>query len=78
MLAQRLNITLSDDLVRVLRRTVPNGKRSQFIATAVEEKIKKKKKDFNKEWAKSLRANREYYEKVADEWEATEVEGWPD
>lgn len=78
MQVQRLNITLSNDLARVLRRTVPSGKRSQFIAAAVEEKIKKKKKNFNKEWAKSLKVNRKLYEEVAKDWAPLDIEGWPD
>lgn len=78
MQAQRLNITLPDNLVRDLRRIVSSGKRSRFIADAVEEKIKKKKKNFNKEWAKNLRANRKLYEEVAKDWAPLDTEGWPD
>lgn len=73
---QRINITLPDGLVRDLKRSVPNGKRSQFIAKAVKEKLPKR--NLKKELIKSLKANREFYRKVAEEWKATEVEGWPD
>ena len=80
MQAQRLNITLPYELARDLRRTIPAKKRSGFIAEAVSERLgqKKKLKNIKKEWIKSLKANREYYRKVAKEWEATEVEGWPE
>ena len=78
MLAQRLNITLPYELAMDLRRVVSEGKRSQFIAAAVEEKIKKKKKDIHKEWAQSLRNDRKLYEEIAKDWAALDTEGWPD
>lgn len=65
MQSQRINITLPNDLVRDLKRTVPSGKRSQFIAQAVKEKLPKK--DLKKELIKSLKANKEYYRKIAKE-----------
>ncbi len=74
---QRINIIFPDDLARDLRRVIPDGKRSQFIAEAVKEKIGKKK-NLKKEWVKSLKANKDFYRKVAEEWKATEVEGWPE
>ncbi len=76
MQAQRLNITLPYELARDFRRAIPVKKRSKFIAEAVREKLPKK--NFQKEWVKSLRANKEFYRRVAEEWKATEVEGWPD
>ena len=76
MQTQRINITLPNDLARDFRRSVPNGKRSQFIAEAVREKLPKM--NLKKEWIKSLNSNKEFYRKVAEEWKATEVEGWPD
>lgn len=76
MQAQRLNITLPYELARDFRRAVPEGKRSRFIAEAVKDKLPKR--NLKKELIKSLNANREFYEKVAKEWSATEVEGWPD
>lgn len=74
---QRINIIFPDDLARDLRRVIPDGKRSQFIAEAVKEKIGKRK-NMKKEWAKSLKANKDFYRQVAEEWKATEVEGWPE
>lgn len=73
---QRINITLPNDLIRDFKRSIPNGKRSKFIADAVREKLPKK--NLKKELIKSLKANREFYRKVAQEWKATEVEGWPE
>lgn len=76
MQTQRINITLPNDLVRDLKRSIPNGKRSKFIAEAVKEKLPKK--DLKRYLVKNLKANKEFYRKVAEEWKATEVEGWPD
>lgn len=73
---QRINITLPTDLARDFRRSVPSGKRSQFIAEAVRDKLPKR--NLKKELIKSLKANRKFYEEVAQEWKATELEGWPD
>ncbi len=77
---QRINITLPDDLTKDFRKEIPARSRSKFIAEAVEEKLiqKKKKSISKKELIKNLKANYDYYKKVAKEWEATEVEGWPD
>ncbi len=77
---QRINITLPDELTRDLRRTIPARSRSKFIAEALSEKLmqKKKKRMSKKELMQTLKANYDYYKKVAKEWEATEVEGWPD
>ncbi len=74
---QRINITLPNDLVRDLKQVIPDGKRSQFIAEAVKEKIGKKK-SLKKEWIKSLKANHKLYQEIQKDWAPIEVEGWPD
>lgn len=68
MHAQRLNITLPADLARDFRRAVPNRSRSKFIAGALKEKLQKKGNK-KRAWIKALKANREYYRKVAKEIE---------
>ncbi len=70
---QRINITLPDDLVRDFNRSVPNGKRSKFIAEAVREKLPKK--NLKKELIKSLKANRRLYEEEAKIWDVTIADG---
>lgn len=65
MQAQRLNITLPYELAREFRRTIPVKKRSRFIAEAVREKLPKK--NFGKEWTRSLKANYDYYKKAGKE-----------
>ena len=66
---QRINITLPDDLARDFRRYIPTRKRSSFIAEAVSDKLIRKKKISQKEWAKALKANGEYYKRVGKEIE---------
>ncbi|MBI4036220.1 hypothetical protein HY383_04685 [Candidatus Daviesbacteria bacterium] len=75
MQAQRLNITLPYELARDLKRAIPAKKRSKFIANAVREKLPKR--NLKKELIKSLKINRDFYKKIAEEWKATEIEGWP-
>ena len=77
MQTQRINITLPSDLARDLRKTVPNGSRSKFIAAALEEKLKRKK-NLKKDLIKSLKVNAEFYKKEFEDWKAIEVENWPD
>lgn len=67
MQAQRLNITLPYEIARDFKRVVPAKKRSKFIATALQEKLSKRK--IRQELIKSLKANREYYKKVGKEIE---------
>lgn len=80
MQTTRINITLPNDLARDFRRIIPARSRSKFIAETLKVKLeqKKKNKKYKRDLTKSLMANYDYYKKVAKEWEATEVEGWPD
>lgn len=75
---QRINITLPNDLVRDLKRSVPNGKRSKFVASAIKEKLPKI--NLQKELSKSLKANKEFYTKVAKEiredFKYADAENW--
>lgn len=70
---QRINITFPDELVRDLKRSVPSGKRSQFIAKAVKEKLPKR--DLKKELIKSFKANRKLYEEEAEIWDTIVADG---
>lgn len=74
---QRINITLPHELVRQLQYSIPNGKRSEFIAKAVSEKLGGKR-NREKELRKSLKENAEFYKAVAKEWEGIELEQWPE
>lgn len=65
--AQRLNITLPYEVARDLKRIIPAKKRSKFIADTLREKLPKK--NLQREWAKNLKANYDYYKKVGKEIE---------
>lgn len=78
MQAQRLNITLPYEIARDFKRTIPERSRSKFIAKILKEKLPSKRRNIKAELSKSLKANYEFYKKVAHEWKATEVEGWPE
>jgi len=67
MHVQRLNITLPYELARDFKRTIPVKKRSKFIAEAVRAKLPRI--NLRKELIRSLKANREYYERVGKEIE---------
>lgn len=77
MQTQRINISLPYEVIKQLNGAVPQGKRSQFIAIAVSEKLIKKR-DIEKELSKSLRANYKLDEEFIKDWAAIEVEGWPE
>lgn len=77
MQIQRINITLPFDLAQDLRKTIPARSRSNFIAQALEEKLKRKK-NLKKDLIRSLKASRKLYEQVQKDWAPIEVEGWPD
>lgn len=77
MQTQRINISLPINIIKQLQLTVPFGKRSRFITSALSEKLAKKR-DIEKELRKSLKANRKFDEAVMKEWSVTEVEGWPE
>lgn len=74
MQTQRLNITLPDHLAKKLR-LIPSGKRSQFIARALSDKLGQKI-DLPKELAKSLKKNFRFYQQEAQDWQGIEDEGW--
>lgn len=76
MQIQRLNISLPTDIVQQLQTAVPQGKRSDFIAKAILNNLAKKKK-MEALLKNSLLINKDFYKKIAREWKATEVEGWP-
>lgn len=77
MQTQRINISLPYEIVKQLHIAIPQGKRSQFIANAVSEKLTKKT-NIEKELAKSLRANYKLDKEFIKDWSITEVEGWPE
>ena len=77
MTMTRINITLPEELVRDLRKTIPARKRSQYITSALKEKLDKKRR-VQRELVKSLKANRKLYEEIDKDWDSIETEGWPE
>ena len=77
MQTQRINISLPYSIVRHLNQAIAKGKRSRFIASALSEKLAKKR-NIEKELRKSLRANYKLDREFIKDWSVTEVEGWPE
>ena len=75
MQTQRINITLPSDLARDLRKTVPNGSRSKFIAAALEEKLKRKK-NLKKDLIKSLKLNSKIYREIQEDFKYVDAEAF--
>ncbi|MEK7521290.1 MAG: hypothetical protein AAB599_00600 [Patescibacteria group bacterium] len=74
---QRINITVPTKLANQLRREIPSRSRSRFIAVAVQGKLNRKK-NLKKELIKSYKANAKLYREVNKEWEAIDLESWPE
>lgn len=70
---QCVNITLPYDLILDMDMNIPTGRRSEFIAKAVSEKLGRKR-NINEELKKSLQANKKFDKKVAKDWSAIETE----
>lgn len=77
MQVQRVNITLPQRVMKLLRAEVPQGKRSAFIASAITEKLAKNQQT-EQALQESLAQNYDFYKKEAEIWKITETEGWPD
>jgi len=71
----RLNITVDDDVYERLKTDVPPEKLSAFITSAVREKLRPGTKALD---AAYKAASKERWRKgLSDDWEGTDVEGWP-
>ena len=70
----RLNITLPDNLEEDLEK-IPN--KSNYIAEALKEKIKKEKKlNLIRELQEGYKAKRQEDKEINKEWEDITMEGW--
>lgn len=71
---KRLNITLPERLVQRMKK-IPN--KSRFIAEAVEEKLKKiRKEELNVVLIKGYLATRNEDKKIDKEWKKITLEDW--
>lgn len=72
---QRINIILPDQLARDLRRTIPSRSRSKFIASVLEDKLKRKK-NLKRDLIRSLKANRKFYEQIQNDFKYVDAEAF--
>ena len=76
MSAKRINISLPTEILEKLKTQIPEGKRSQFIAKTLEEKLKAKLA-LKESIIRDLKENRHIYEQAAKDWSVLDTEGWP-
>ena len=77
MNTKRVNISLPTTTLAKLRSSVPQGKRSQFIAETLEKKLEEKI-NLKESIIKDLKENRWIHEKVMKDWSSLETENWPE
>lgn len=70
----RLNITLPDDLVELIKK---EKNKSRFIAEALREKIaREKKREIERLLKEGYRETTRDDKKIVKDWEKTKLEGW--
>jgi CopG family transcriptional regulator / antitoxin EndoAI len=73
----RMNITLPEPLARELEEIAGQRNRSEFIAEALELKIKDiRRQRLNKLLVEGYRENRQEAAAISKEFEAADLEGW--
>ena len=73
----RLNITLPSTLAKELKRLSGPRKQSQFVAEALEQRIKQlKKKQMEKTLAEGYKATSKEGIKITKEFESVDMENW--
>lgn len=75
-MAVHLNILLDEELYRRLKAKAPAKRMSAFIAEAVEAKLGPTKRELDD--AYKAAAKETWRSSIADEWQPTEIESWPD
>jgi metal-responsive CopG/Arc/MetJ family transcriptional regulator len=75
MQTQRINITLPIDLARDLRKTIPARSRSNFIAQALEDRLKRKK-NLKKELLRSLKAQEALISGIQEDFKYIDAEAF--
>ena len=76
MSSQRININLPIKTLEKLKRQIPEGKRSRFIAQTLEEKLQERI-SLKESIIRDLKENRHIYEQEAKIWSVLDTEGWP-
>ncbi|OGB84965.1 hypothetical protein A2994_01555 [candidate division Kazan bacterium RIFCSPLOWO2_01_FULL_48_13] len=77
MATKRINISLPTATIERLKIAIPEGKRSQFIAETLDDKLGRKL-SLKEEIIKGLRKNRHIYEEARKDWSVLDFEGWPE
>lgn len=72
MHTQRINISLPNTILRQLQTSIPQGKRSKFIATAISERLKKS--NLKQQLRKSARAQREIAKQIEEDFKYADAE----
>ncbi len=73
----RMNITLPSGLAEELRQFTGPRRRSQFIAEAVEQRIKQlREKELERALAEGYQATRKEQLEISGEFESIDIEGW--
>ncbi len=72
----RLNITLDVELYRRLKKELPPKGISAFIGAAVEAQLRPSKRALEASYQAASRDQAR--KRAANDWQATEVERWPD
>lgn len=75
MQTQRINITLPISLARDLRKTIPARSRSNFIAQALVDRLKRKK-NLKKELIKSLKAQEALINGIREDFKYVDAEAF--
>lgn len=73
MQTQRLNITLTTETARDLRRIIPARKRSRFIDEAVKDKLASKK-NLKRDFIKSLKAQEAIAREIQEDFKYADAE----
>lgn len=74
---KRINISLPTTTLKKLQTTIPQGKRSQFIAETLEKNLQGKI-SLKESIIKDLKANRSIHEQTMKDWSGLETENWPE
>lgn len=73
MQTTRINISLPGDLAEYLKRSIPKRKRSQFIAEALDESLRRRR-NLKKELTKSLKAQKDIISQINEDFKYADAE----
>ena len=74
----KVNFTIPENTISRLKRLIPEGTRSAFVGSALEEKLNKTEHErFLELMKEGYLARRQEDIETNQEWEAATLEGWP-